>query len=41
MHRFATEHLVKATNWFDYFGKDNVIEMSRSKNKKGLESLSL
>jgi hypothetical protein len=34
--KFATEHLAKAANRLDYIGEDNVIEMSRSGNKKGL-----
>jgi integrase len=32
--KFATEHLSISANRLDYFGIDNVIEMSRSGNKK-------
>ncbi|MGJ8620963.1 MAG: hypothetical protein ACSHWN_11580 [Methylophilaceae bacterium] len=35
--KFATEHLAKAENRLNHFGENNVIEMSRSDNKKGLE----
>jgi integrase len=34
--KFATEHLSKAANRLDHFGKDNVMGMSPSGNKKGL-----